>query len=207
VLLWKPSLPQEEARADWEPGARSRFIARAFTVFNVDQVDGLARPELDAPAAGLRQENAETFFSRFADSIWFGSKQAFYDRASDTVSLPDFNRFVSGEAYYTVLAHELTHWTGAEHRLNRDLTGRFGDEAYAMEELVAELGAAFTVGHLGQNSSPRHDHAPYIANWLKVLNGDPRAIMTAASKAQSAADYLIGFESAATIAPKFGGVA
>ena len=108
--------------------------------------------------------------------------------------MPSFDAFVSAEAYYSVLAHELTHWTGAKIRLDRDLSGRFGSDAYAMEELIAELGAAFTVSHLELTSKPRTDHAPYIASWLRVLGNDPRAIFTAASRAQAAADYLIGAE-------------
>ena len=105
--------------------------------------------------------------------------------------MPTFEAFVSPDAYYSVLAHELCHWTGAKPRLDRDLAGRFGTEAYAMEELIAELGAAFTVGHLGLACEPRTDHAPYIASWLRVLGSDPRTIITAASRAQAAADYLI----------------
>jgi antirestriction protein ArdC len=107
------------------------------------------------------------------------------------VSMPQFSAFISAEAYYSVLAHELIHWTGAKPRLHRDLSGWFGSEAYGAEELVAELGAAFIAGHLGLTLDPRTDHAPYIASWLKVLRSDPRAIVTAASKAQAAADYLI----------------
>jgi antirestriction protein ArdC len=97
-------------------------------------------------------------------------------------------------AYYATLAHESTHWTGAKHRLNRDMTSRFGEQAYAMEELVAELGAAFIVSNLGLTSEPRPDHAGYIASWLQVLKNDKRAIFTASSKAQTAADYLHGLQ-------------
>ena len=105
--------------------------------------------------------------------------------------MPSFSAFRSPEAFYCVLAHELTHWTGAKARLDLDLSGRFGSDAYAMEELVAELGAAFVAGHLGLSPVPRTDHAAYIASWLKVIRSDPRAIITAASRAQAAADYLI----------------
>jgi antirestriction protein ArdC len=86
--------------------------------------------------------------------------------------------------------HELTHWTGAESRLGRDLKNRFGREAYAMEELVAELGAAFLCADLGVTPEPRDDHAHYVAHWLKVLKSDKKAIFTAASKAQAAVDFL-----------------
>jgi antirestriction protein ArdC len=140
-----------------------------------------------------RIAGAEAFFQRQPATIWHGSDSAFYDPRADLVSMPSFSTFVSPDAFYSVLAHELAHWTGAKRRLDRDLSGRFGSEAYAMEELIAELGAAFVAGHLGLGCEPRTDHAPYIASWLRVLGSDPRAIVTAASKAQAAADYLIGF--------------
>jgi antirestriction protein ArdC len=93
--------------------------------------------------------------------------------------------------YYATLAHEMTHWTRHESRLNRDLgRKRFGDAGYAMEELVAEIGAAFLCADLGITPETRDDHAAYIASWLKVLKDDKRAIFTAASHAQKAADYL-----------------
>jgi antirestriction protein ArdC len=104
-----------------------------------------------------------------------------------------FAQFKEPVSYYAALAHELTHWSGAKSRLDRDLSLRFGSEAYAMEELVAELGAAFIAGQLGLPSEPRTDHAPYIAAWLKVLKNDARAIFTAAGKAQAASEYLMSF--------------
>jgi antirestriction protein ArdC len=87
------------------------------------------------------------------------------------------------------VTHELVHWTGADHRLARTFGKRFGDEAYAMEELVAELGSAFLCGDLGLSVTPRPDHACYLASWLKVLKGDNRAIFTAASAAAKAAEW------------------
>ncbi|MGE4304968.1 MAG: zincin-like metallopeptidase domain-containing protein [Novosphingobium sp.] len=86
--------------------------------------------------------------------------------------------------------HELIHWSGADHRLARTFGKRFGDDAYAMEELVAELGSAFLCGDLGLSTSPRPDHASYLASWLKVLKADNRAIFTAASAAAKAAEWL-----------------
>lgn len=94
------------------------------------------------------------------------------------------------EAYYSTLLHELTHGTGPAHRCDRDLSGRFGTDAYAMEELVAELGAAFLCAELGVAVEPRADHAQYLAHWLNVLKADKRAIFTAASKAGEAAAYV-----------------
>jgi antirestriction protein ArdC len=92
--------------------------------------------------------------------------------------------------YYSVLAHELVHWTGHEKRLSRELRSRFGSEAYAAEELIAELGAAFLCAGLGIDSEPRSEHAAYIDSWLKILRGDKRAIFTAATRAQQAVDWM-----------------
>ena len=110
--------------------------------------------------------------------------------------MPERRRFMGtggispGEAFYSTLCHELVHWSGANSRLDRDLTGRFGEHAYAMEELVAELGAAFLCADLGISQTPREDHAAYIKSWLDVLKSDKRAIFTAASKASEAAEWL-----------------
>jgi hypothetical protein len=94
------------------------------------------------------------------------------------------------EGYYSTLCHELTHFTSVEHRCNRQLGKRFGDQAYAMEELVAELGAAFLCADLGISDAPRADHAQYLTTWLSVLKADKKAIFTAASKASEAATFL-----------------
>jgi antirestriction protein ArdC len=106
--------------------------------------------------------------------------------------MPPFEAFREAVPYYGTLAHEMTHWTGAETRLNRDLSGRFGNQAYAAEELIAELGAAFLCADLRLANEPRPDHAAYVQSWLQVLKNDKRAIFTAAAKAQAAADYLHG---------------
>ena len=106
----------------------------------------------------------------------------------------------ASEAAYGVLFHELTHWTGAEPRCDRQFGKRFGDDAYAAEELVAELSAAFLCADLGITHEPRADHAQYIAHWLDVMKGDKRAIFTAASKASEAADYLASLQQNKAIA-------
>jgi antirestriction protein ArdC len=105
--------------------------------------------------------------------------------------MPGFDQFPDRVDYYSVLAHETTHWTSHSTRCDRQLGKRFGDDAYAIEELIAELGSAFTMARLELELTPREDHAKYIGSWLRVLRADKRAIFTAASKAQQAADYLI----------------
>ena len=120
-----------------------------------------------------------------------GGNRAYYSPASDHIQMPPFQAFAENVSYYSTLAHEHTHWTAKSERCDRQLGKRFGDSAYAAEELIAELGAAFVCAHLGLSTEPREDHAQYINSWLKVLKADKRAIFTAASKAQQAADYLI----------------
>ena len=192
VFFWKNLRESDEAQTESEEG-RARFVARAYSVFNADQVDGYEAPIVPQLSDEERIAHAEEFFSKIPAELTHGGNQACYMPALDRVQMVPFSQFKTPTAYYSVLAHELTHWSGAKTRLDRDLSGRFGSEGYAVEELVAELGAAFITGSLGLPSDPRADHAPYIATWLKVLKNDSRAIFTAASKAQAAADYLAGF--------------
>ncbi|MGI9071168.1 MAG: zincin-like metallopeptidase domain-containing protein [Bryobacteraceae bacterium] len=120
-----------------------------------------------------------------------GGSRAFYSPAEDYIQMPPFAAFKKADYRYSVLAHEVTHWTGAARRLNRDLAPRFQKEAYAAEELIAELGSAFVCAELNLEIEPRQDHAPYIQSWLNVLRNDKRAIFTAAAKAQQAIDWLL----------------
>jgi antirestriction protein ArdC len=125
-----------------------------------------------------------------------GGNQAAYSPAGDFIILPAFEQFSSAVAYYATSAHEHSHWTGHRSRLARELSGRFGSDSYAAEELVADLSAAFTCAHLGISTTPRPDHAAYLASWLRVLRADPSALFTVASKAQAATDFLVGGASA-----------
>jgi len=183
---------EQAAGSSEEEGNRARFVARAYNVFNAEQVDGYEAPAVPQLPEAERIAEAEAFFAAIPARIGDGAR-ACYIPSEDRVEMVPFRRFREARGYYSVLAHELTHWSGAKHRLDRDLSGRFGSESYAIEELVAELGAAFIAGQLGLPSEPRTDHAPYIDSWLKVLKSDSRAIFTAASKAQAAADYLAEF--------------
>jgi antirestriction protein ArdC len=172
---------------------------RGYTVFNVEQVEGLpaqfyatAEPRLDPVQ---RIDRAESFFAATGANIQHGGNQAFYTLADNRVQMPPFESFQDAESYYATLAHEVTHWTRHPQRLERDFgRKRWGDEGYAMEELVAELGSAFLSADLDLTVEPREDHASYIAHWLKVLKDDKRAIFTAAAHAQRAADYLSGLQ-------------
>ncbi|RYG90163.1 MAG: DUF1738 domain-containing protein [Alphaproteobacteria bacterium] len=192
VLFWKGVANEEgDSTSAADCGNRPRFIARAFRVFNADQLDGADEPTIAQLGDDQRIQAVDQFFARLPATIWHGGDCAFYDVRADLVSMPGFGSFRRPEGFYSTLAHELVHWSGANHRLGRDLKNRFGTEAYAMEELIAELGAAFLGAQLGLAVEPRRDHAPYIASWLKVLRDDPRAIVTAASKAQIAVNYIL----------------
>ena len=179
---------------DGQPEARrtGRFLKR-YIVFNLDQIEGLddRYPPLDRPDAADRIHHAERYFATIGADIRVGGDSACYRPDADAVHMPAFEAFRDREAYYAVLAHELVHWTGHSSRLDRDLKlGRFGEEAYAREELVAELGAAFVCADLGLTLEPRPDHAAYIASWLRVLRNDTRFIVAAAAHAERAARFL-----------------
>lgn len=193
AIYWKVTERESETEGeDEEENARPerRFLARSFFVFNAVQVDGYTEPAAAVRTEPERIENADRFFSALGADIRNGGGQAYYSRRTDHIQMPPFAAFVDGRSYYAVLAHEATHWTGNEKRLSRELGNRFGSDAYAAEELVAELGAAFLCAGLGIDSEPRPDHAGYIASWLRVLRSDKRAIFTAAAKAQQAVDWM-----------------
>lgn len=138
-----------------------------------------------------RIEHAEGFFKALQADIRHGGNQAYYAVGGDYVQMPPFESFRDAESYYATLAHECTHWTRHPKRLDRSFGRKqWGDEGYAREELVAELGSAFICADLELALEPREDHAAYIESWLKVLQNDKRAIFSAAAHAQRAADYL-----------------
>ena len=139
----------------------------------------------------------EAFFAAIGADIRHGGARACSMPSLDQIRMPPFEAFRHPVAYDATLAHKATHLTGRPGRCGRDLRGRFGDEAYAAEELVAELGAAFVCADLALAPEPKPDHAAYVASWLKVLRRDKRAIFTAAAKAQAAADWMHAQQDAA----------
>ena len=199
VVFWKISGKEEQDDADEgaEDGHRSRVFARGYSVFNAAQVDGYAAPALPMLPEAQRIDHAEAFFAALDADIRHGGNRACYVPALDQIRMPPFEAFRDPVAYYATLAHEATHLTGHPSRCARDLSGRFGNESYAAEELVAELGAAFLCADLALTLEPRPDHAAYVASWLKVLRSDKRAIFTAAAKAQAAADWMHARQGAA----------
>jgi antirestriction protein ArdC len=192
VVFWKffdSEAESDDAPTEDRSQSSRRCMARAYCVFNTHQVDGYTEP-IPVLSEAERLENAERFFTSLSGSVRHGGDRAFYSPKADYIQMPPFALFTSGAGYYSTFAHEYTHWSGAASRLNRNLSGRFGSESYAGEELVAELGAAFLCGTLGISPEPRADHVSYIANWLEILRNNKRAVFTAAALAQKAADYL-----------------
>ncbi len=188
--------PCEDAAAsddDRPADARGAVFLKRYTVFNLEQIDGLeARyPAPEPLPEPVRDARAEHFLCAVGADIRHGGDVACYLPSEDRVRMPHLARFDTLQAYYAVLAHELIHWTGHSSRLDR-LGGlvRFGDSAYAREELVAELGAAFLCADLGLSLEPRPDHAAYLASWLKVLGDDKRFIVAAAAHAERAVALL-----------------
>lgn len=194
VVFWK--IADRSGETDAQDGgedrdeAARRMFARGYTVFNCAQVDGYTPPEMPVLPEIERIQRAERFCTALGIDIRHGGSQAYYRPATDHVQMPEFASFHDAVAYYAVLLHECGHASGASHRLDRDLSGRFGSAAYAMEECTVELLSAMICADLNLSVEPRPDHASYIASWLDVLRSDKRAIFTAASKAQQIADWM-----------------
>ncbi len=200
LVVYANSITRKETDdATGEEQMREIHFMKGYTVFNVEQIDGLpahyyAKPE---PRFSLieRIEHAESFFRHMRADIRHGGTRAYYAQEPDYIQMPPFEAFDSAGSYYATLAHESTHWTKHPSRLAREFGRKtWGDEGYAEEELVAELGAAFLCADLELSLTPREDHASYIAHWLTVLKNDKRAIFRAAAHAQRAADFLNGLQ-------------
>ena len=186
-----------------EESARDIHFMKGYAVFNAEQIDGLsdlyyAKPAPRTPTI-QRIKRVESFFSATGAIVRHGGNRAYYSIGTDHVQMPPIESFRDPESYYATLGHETTHWTKHPTRLDREFgRKRWGDEGYAMEELVAELGAAFLSADLELTPELRDDHASYLDHWLKALKSDNRAIFTAASHAQRAADFLHGLQADAS---------
>lgn len=193
VLLWKPF-----TRKDAEGNKVEGVFAKTFGVFAAEQCKGtekvLAKLGRDGDMSDHnspeRIEAAERFFAAVGADVTEQGDRAYYSRSVDRIVVPPLAQFDRAEHFYSTLAHEHTHWTGHEDRLNRTFGQRFGDDAYAAEELVAELGAAYFAAEFGLDQVTRPDHSAYLGHWVRVLKSDPKALVTVASKAQHALDFL-----------------
>ena len=204
LVVYADRLTRAETDADsGEETERSIPFMKSYTVFNVEQIDGLPEHFYAKPAPRGETveciERAEAFFAATGAAIVHGGSRACYVARTDNIHMPCIDCFRDAESYYAVLAHEATHWTMHPSRLAREFgRKRWGDEGYAMEELVAELGAAFLSADLELTPEVREDHTSYIASWITVLKNDRRAIFTASAYAQRAADFLHGVKVAET---------
>lgn len=200
IMLWKPTKRKVQDAAGDETTKRSMYVA-TYTVFNLAQIvsgdtERFAAKPVEPLNKGERHEDADLVALATGASITHGGNAAYYTPGVDRITIPAFEDFVDSEAYYGTLFHELAHWTGHADRLNRDLTGRFGNAAYAIEELVAEFAAAFTCAAVGVSPEPRADHASYLASWAKACRADRSALVSAASAARKAAEYVLGTNTA-----------
>ena len=196
LVVFAGAITRTETDDKGEATEREIPFLKGYTVFNAEQCENLpahftaqAAPPALTPLQ--RIEAADRFFAATGADIRHGGSRAFYAEGPDYVQIPPFETFKDAESHAATLAHELTHWTKHDRRLARDF-GRvkWGDEGYAKEELVAELGAAFLCADLGITPEVMPDHAAYIASWLQALKNDKRLIFSAAAHAQRAADHL-----------------
>ena len=196
VILYKPVPVDAQDAETGELVQDYRFVMRQYYVFNAVQVEGWVEP--NRPVTGLiaSHQEIENFIAATGADIRTGDAAAYW-RSGDYITIPDKCRFVGSdsttvtESYYSTIFHELVHWTGHWMRLDRNLSGRFGDHDYAMEELVAELGAAYLCSEFFVLHLPRSDHAAYIATWLDVLRTDKRAVFSASIAASRAVRFLL----------------
>lgn len=182
------------------PGAKKIIYAKGATVFSADQVDGWNGATVESATGAGSLDEVESFIAATGAIIEEKGEHAFYSLNSDKITMPMRRLFRdTAEAsatvhFYSVALHELTHWTGAKTRCNREFGTRFGDSAYAFEELVAEMASAFLAADLGIAPIPNAKNLDYLAHWLKILKGDKKALMTAGSAASKAADFLHGLQ-------------
>lgn len=183
-----------------------RFL-RSYTVYNADEIDGLPayytlREIVPTPTLlSQRQDAIDGFFAAIPARVRHGGDRAFFHPLFDHIQMPHPGTFRSADAYASTRAHETVHWTGHPDRLDRTFGKKFGDRAYAMEELVAELGAAMICGELGLPTELHDSHASYLSHWLGILRADKGAIFLAAAKAEQALNLLRGFRTGVAATP------
>lgn len=207
MVVYADTVHRTETNDKGEDVERAFGFMKAYTVFNVEQIDGLGEgfypvaPVEDTGHTVELIDHAEAFFAGTGAAFRHGGHSAFYAPGPDVIQLPPVQSFHDAESYAATKAHELIHWTGHQDRMAREFGKRYGDRAYAFEELVAEMGAAFLCADLAITPKVRGDHADYLASWLEVLKEDKRAIFAAASHAQKAMDFLHGLQGTAVAAP------
>jgi antirestriction protein ArdC len=192
IVLFKP-VSTERTNSEGETEVSSFAMMKSFAVFNADQTDYQA-PAIEATGEFNPIAQCEERMMQTGAVITHGGDRAFYQPSTDSIRMPIPSDFVSEASYYATAFHELAHWTGAKHRLDRTFGARFGDAQYALEELTAELTSAFLCADHGIDG--KLQHVEYIASWLKVLKDDNKAIFKASAMAQKASDYILSLNEA-----------
>ena len=197
ISVLRPVFKKEKyTKVDGSEAERDVLVNYAvYTVFSSDDVTGWEAPELPTIDFTPVQAVERLVTATGAEISHTGSK-AFYMPSEDRIQMPRPETFFTVEDYYATLLHELAHWSGHKTRLDRDQnTNRFGSNAYAFEELIAETAATFLCARLGINQGMyiRDNHIKYIKGWLEIMRGDSKALSTACSKAQAVTNYLLGF--------------
>jgi antirestriction protein ArdC len=195
LVVYANSITKTEQNDTGEDVERDIHFLKGYTVFNCDQIEGLPEQYYVKPepkfTAVARIDRAEAFFGATNADIRYGGNRAYYAQEADYIQMPPIESFRDAESFYATLSHETCHWVKHPSRLDRDFGRKsWGDEGYAREELVAELGSAFLCADLELTPEVRDDHASYLASWLEVLKHHNRAIFTAAAHAQRVVDFL-----------------
>ncbi|MBY5760216.1 DUF1738 domain-containing protein [Rhizobium leguminosarum] len=201
TVVFASRFTKSEADGDGIEVDREIPFLKAYTVFNVEQIDGLPDHYYHRPTPNLdrveRIAHADRFFNNTGAVIRHGGARAYYSSGTDHIQMPPFETFRDAASYVATLSHESCHWTAHADRVGRDLSRYAKDKSErAREELIAELGSCFLCADLGiaPEIEPRPDHASYIASWLEVLSDDKRAVFQAAAHAQRAVTYLHGLQ-------------
>lgn len=202
VIFWSSSKYTKEG-LNGEKEEKTGLLLRYYNVFNASQVDGAELPKIELPSSEVKPIDRCVFMIENAKmknripKIEHKESRAYYHSGKDLVNMPLPGSFLDNSLYYSVLFHELIHSTGHKDRLDRDgITGShsFGSKAYSREELIAEMGSAFLCGHAEILPSTIEDSAAYLKSWIQALKGDSKLLIHAASKAQKAAEYILGIE-------------
>jgi len=189
IAFWQPTKYTETLK-DGSEKDRTGFMFKVYRLINSDCVEGWEPPTVELNEF-MPIERCQSTVEALQADIRHGGNRAFFSPSVDIIQMPEPEQFDSSENYYATLFHEITHWTGHKDRLDREFGTRFGNDAYAFEELVAELGAAMLCARHGIETQNRDSHAQYIQHWIKVLRANPKALWTAGSKAQAANNYVM----------------
>ena len=196
IMFYKSYSTTQQSEADDAGSEQNKRVLKCYSVFNAQQIEGL--PAEFYPEVKIRERTHNLALKPLVDDIVgatgakisHGGDMAYYRPSSDSISMPTVEQFHGYEQYVATLMHELVHWTSHPSRCDRQLGKRFGDQAYAVEEAIAEMGAATLCDAIGIPTDHMDDHASYIGGWMKILKAEPKALLTFAAKAEQAAAYI-----------------